>query len=149
VRANPEVVAEYHATFSFNLQEAMVRANESSYAGYNDWRVPNAKEMFSIFDTNCAVFTQYPESSALNIRGGDGLFANWNFAVFPLVEGEATGPYWSSTLFPLSQRGFRAFAFAHEDRRSAAEVDMSNNSKLRLVRSASPNDIDFQPALIQ
>ncbi len=36
-----------------NWKDALKAANDSSLAGYNDWRLPNPKELFSIVDPQC------------------------------------------------------------------------------------------------
>jgi len=53
---------------SLNWQEALVFAENAEYAGYDDWRLPNAKELQSILD-----YTRSPDTT--NSAAIDPIFA--------------------------------------------------------------------------
>lgn len=38
---------------SFNWQQALAQAQDDNFAGYDDWRLPNVKEMNSVFEERC------------------------------------------------------------------------------------------------
>ena len=72
---------------AMNWEDALAYAEDSNYAGYNDWRLPNAKELQSIVDYS-------------------GVFPALDTSVFTISEitneaGHADYPYfWSSTSNP-------------------------------------------------
>lgn len=68
---------------------AMVYANFSTLAGYEDWRLPNIKELYSLLETGC--LADY----------GVGV-AGINPTVFPATPSSAT--YWSSSTHVNSSR---------------------------------------------
>ncbi len=71
-----------------NWQQALQYAQESTLGGYNDWRLPNAKELQSIVD-----YTRSPETS--NSAAIDPIF---NVSSIKNEGGEKDYPYyWSST----------------------------------------------------
>lgn len=51
-----------------NWKEALNIAENSTYAGYSDWRLPNIKELFSIVENSCSApainLTVFPNTSA-------------------------------------------------------------------------------------
>jgi hypothetical protein len=60
------------AQAEFTWVEALDAAKASTFAGYDDWRLPNVKELFGIFEDRCA-------APALNadLFPIDGLFGMW------------------------------------------------------------------------
>lgn len=69
---------------TLNWQQALNHAENMQFAGYDDWRLPNAKELQSIID-----YTKSPKASKSSQRGQ---------AIDPLFKMTDTdGWYWSST----------------------------------------------------
>ncbi len=62
---------------NYTWQQALQLQHDFSFAGYNDWRVPNKNELASILENNC-------ERPAINLE------------VFPSTP---SAYYWSSTPF--------------------------------------------------
>ncbi|MHA1686427.1 MAG: Lcl C-terminal domain-containing protein [Candidatus Heimdallarchaeaceae archaeon] len=75
---------KYDSGEAMNWQEALEYAESLSYAGYSDWRLPNAKELQSIVD-----YTRAPDALDLASRGPaiDPIFNTSNPEAW----------YWSST----------------------------------------------------
>ncbi len=75
---------------SLNWDEALDFANKISFAGYDDWRLPNAKELHSILDytrspdaTNSpAISPIFETSSIVNEDGEDDYPAFWTSTTF-------------------------------------------------------------------
>lgn len=59
---------------TFNWSQALVHAAGSSFGGYQDWRLPNVKELFSLVETcrrNPAIHTEiFPDTPAENFWSG-------------------------------------------------------------------------------
>lgn len=55
------------ASHLFTWREALLRAQASTFAGYDDWRVPNLKELQSLVELRCAApainVTHFPNTS--------------------------------------------------------------------------------------
>ncbi len=67
-----------------NWQQALAYAENLTYAGYDDWRLPNAKELQSIVD-----YTRAPDASSSSLRSA---------AIDPIFEiSEQESYYWTST----------------------------------------------------
>lgn len=80
-------------------EEALVWANESNYAGYDDWRLPNAKELQSIVDYSRSL-------DATNSASIDPVF---NSTLITVEDGSTNYPnYWTSTTHQTEQGGHNA-----------------------------------------
>lgn len=93
------------STQGLNWQEALEYAQQSTLGGYNDWRLPNAKELQSIVD-----YTRSPETS--NSAAIDPIF---KASSIKNEGGEQDYPYyWSSTTHldgPVPESGAVYVAF--------------------------------------
>ncbi len=69
----------------FTWADALIRARDSTHAGYTDWRLPNVKELSSIVEERCyapainlAVFPNTPSSGFWSASpGGDSSDVAW------------------------------------------------------------------------
>ena len=97
----------------FSFSDALSRAESSTFAGYNDWRVPNLKELYSIVE-HCG------HSMAINQ------------SMFPNVPSRAGGAvFWTSTSDPRTSANAFLVAFEHG---GAVPVGRGSRIYLRLVR---------------
>jgi len=100
---------------TFNWQSALQRVetvNGGSSVlnlGYNDWRLPNIKELESIVERQC-------EDPAINLN------------IFPRT---VTGGYWSSTAYALPGAGAWQIYFLYG---AVTTTGQSGNLSIRLVR---------------
>jgi len=53
---------KYDSSETFNWEETLSYSEELTYARYNDWRLPNARELQSLVDYNRAPDTLNPET---------------------------------------------------------------------------------------
>ena len=75
--------------YAMNWQDALKYAEESTYAGYDDWRLPNAKELQSIADYSKDVIPAIDTSV-------------FNLSVLTNVKGQTDYPfYWTNTSNPV------------------------------------------------
>jgi len=97
---------------TFTWEGALVRARDSSLAGYTDWRLPNVKELSSLFEEQCY-------NPAINL------------AVFPNTP--ASLGFWSASPGALSPSfaWFAEFGFGSADHYDGR----SDGNHVRLVRS--------------
>ncbi|MGR8934918.1 MAG: Lcl C-terminal domain-containing protein [Gammaproteobacteria bacterium] len=95
----------------YTWQEALQAAAASRYAGYPDWRLPNAKELESLVEEKCRL-------------------PSINLAVFPNEPGDW---YWSSS--PFSQYDDYAWRVSFEEGDAYYNVRHSQLA-VRLVRDA-------------
>jgi hypothetical protein len=82
--------------------EAINREGGRGFAGYDDWRIPNIKEMFSLFDE------RQRDPSIDPAFAGDGCAD----LVAPRCSLTAGGPYWTSTTFADFPAAALAVGFA-------------------------------------
>ena len=63
-------------------QEALQKASEANYAGYNDWRLPNKNELNSIVELSC-------NTPAINtsVFQSTGTFSYWTSSPYEYHEG--------------------------------------------------------------
>ncbi len=99
---------------TYSWQAALVEAQNKSYAGYNDWRLPNKNELLSILEQRC-------ESPSINST------------VFPSTPSNL---FWSSSplVFYSNQVWFINFADADV---STGNDEAGTTVSVRLVRSGS------------
>ena len=75
---------------SLNWEEALEFANKVEYAGYSDWRLPNAKELHTIVD-----YTRAPD-----VTGSPAINALFNTSEITNEAGNKDYPFfWTSTTF--------------------------------------------------
>ena len=99
---------------TLNWSEALELAEASNFAGYNDWRLPNLKELFTIVEQRC----KYPSMS---------------LTVFPFIYSN-NSPYrffWTSTPDLSSDNYARAIDFSFGQ---AVSPWRNNLNRVRLVR---------------
>ncbi|MDO6762553.1 DUF1566 domain-containing protein [Agarivorans sp. 1_MG-2023] len=94
-----------------NWQQAVENARDSSLAGYNDWRLPNIKELNYLIERSCYLPA-----------------INENF--FSSVNG-VTDDYWTST--PDSNDGSKAWLIGFSDGQFGVDAK-DNTHSVRLVR---------------
>jgi hypothetical protein len=93
----------------YNWQNALTAANSTDFAGQNDWRLPNIKELKSIVEQACYLPTI-------------------NDIIFPITQ---SAYYWSSS--PYAGSNGRAWIVSFRDHRVFNDVK-SNYGCVRLVR---------------
>ncbi len=103
------VTADAEAEYTW--EEALQAADQASYQGYTDWRLPNKKELASLIEFGCS-------APAINAN----VFA-----------GTATAAYWTSTPLPA---GFSPASAWTVDFDSGSFTSLPRDSRLhvRLVR---------------
>ena len=94
----------------FTWADALIRARDSTHAGYTDWRLPNVKELSSIVEERCY-------DPAINL------------AVFPNTP---SSYFWSASPHGYSSYGAWYVAFSNG---AGYGSDRSYNYHVRLVRS--------------
>ena len=95
----------------YTWAEALIRARDSTHAGYTDWRLPNVKELSSIVEERC-------HDPAINL------------AVFPNTPGRA---FWSASLGGFSSGSAWGVYFYYGSVYYYGA--RGGNSPVRLVRS--------------
>lgn len=103
-------------------QAALQRSTTDTTAGFNDWRVPNAKELDSIVESSC-------------------LPAAIDSAIFPRL---ARTEYWSSTPTPGDGAKAEAIGFVLGNTRSLNKTELAD---VRLVRDSGAQPLPPPPAL--
>ena len=93
-----------------NWQQALQQANNSTFAGKSDWRLPNIKELSSLVRRNCY-------SPAIN----ETLFPN-----------TSANDFWSSSPRSVSSNGAWVINFVYGN---GSEGYRGNSFRVRLVRS--------------
>ena len=99
----------------FTWRHALTVAEESNYAGYTDWRVPNIKELYSLVKANCV-------TPAINAT------------VFPNMPPGAPN-YWSSSI--LAGSGTTAWWLNFSNGQIKNNNPRTNPVRLRLVRDVN------------
>ena len=120
---------------AMNWQQALAWAENLKYAGYSDWRVPNAKELQSIVDYSRSPATT--QSAAI-----DPIFST---TAIKDAEGKRTYPYfWSSTThLDGVQPGMRAVYVAFGEAQGYMELPPgSGNKRLLDVHGAGAQRSD-------
>lgn len=110
-------------TWTAGLDEAHELNSEYGYAGYNNWRVPNIKELMSIVEWSCT-------NPAINTK------------IFSIdTDPEAVLEYWSSTPAHSAESGLLAawyFNFSAPENPYFREFEFESRLKVRLVRDVNP-----------
>ena len=101
----------------FVWSQALARAESSTFAGYDDWRIPNLKELYSIVE-HC------------------GRRFAVNQVIFPNTPSTAGGAvFWTSTPDPVTSGSAMLVAFEYG---GAVPVNKGSKIYVRLVRSGGP-----------
>ncbi len=99
-----------------NWQQALQAPQTTNFAEYNNWRLPNIKELASIVEEACY-------NPAINLT----IFPNTPFAV--------GSSYWSSSQSGWSTQLLGAWVLGFNDGSKGAVGDNGQNRPVRLVRS--------------
>lgn len=100
---------------TFNWQTALNAATSHSFAGHNDWRLPNVRELASIIEISCF-------SPAINT------------SIFPLTP---NGWYWSSTPHKGFGHGFDIAAWLVK---FGNRTDITGDSNVRITFTHQKDD---------
>ena len=102
---------------NYSWQDALQAAQDQSFAGYDDWRLPNIKELTSIVEEAC-------HSPAINLT------------IFPTSIGsdETDYEYWTSTIYS----GNRALKVRFRDGFFTFYYKSEKTYGVRLVRGGQP-----------
>lgn len=138
----------------FNWQAALAYAEESTLAGYDDWRLPNAKELQSIADysgvfpaistsvfnltqlTNIMGQTDYPfywSSTSNPVEGSDGAVDKGTVYAWVLAAGYNTDP----SGYDLHGAGSIVFTPKSEEYFSESDLEIHRYNYVLLVRGGS------------
>ena len=85
-----------HSTYTW--ANALIQCEGLDFAGHSDWRLPNAKELFSI------VLHEYPAITDVKAQGAPYI----NQTVFPNT---VSSYYWSSATYPIGTGGALLVSF--------------------------------------
>lgn len=112
---------------ALNWSGALTEANNSTHAGFDDWRLPNLMELRSLVETSC-------------------YNPNINTTRFPATPGSGISAFWSATTAPQAYNAWSVLFGGGID----ALNNKINGLRVRLVRGGQPLDTfaseaDFTP----
>lgn len=124
---------------SINWVDALFYAEHHDYAGFTDWRLPNTRELLSIYDYECF--------ESRGVAQNHGI----NFSLFPVPDlVDLKLIIWTSTYPSDPESNYAIRYFLNEGPYGVTGVDPServNLHNLRLVRDVTP--LEFEPELTQ
>ena len=97
------------ATANFTWEQALIAASNTSYAGFDNWRLPNRKELDTLVDRNCFEPAQ-------------------NVLLFPVT---TTQNFWTNSAYPFNSQSAWGIEF---DLGSHKSLPKSGEYAARLVR---------------